>query len=204
VKGGITGAFGRSRDRIRALGDREGSDNSGPAPEAKPTDSGSPAARADGGGEPSLGGLRKRASGSFERLRSDHRLAIVWVAAGLLVVAWIGWTAYVWSENGAAAGLGVLISWPAVFAALALIATPLVGAGVLVHRHRPAGPGPQAADAADGGGETAGAGATDAASSDADAEPKAEEAEEAEEPAEDDGQEEAASEPDDDEAKASD
>jgi hypothetical protein len=200
VKGGVTGAFGRSRDRIRALGNREGSDSSGSAPEAKPADSGSPAAKADGGGESPLGGLRKRASGSFERLRSDHRLAVVWVAAGLLLVAWIGFTAYVWSENGVAAGLGVLISWPAVFAALALIATPLVGAGVLVHRNRPAGPGPQAADAANGGGETAGASAKGAASSDADAEPKAEEAEK---PAEDDGEEETASEPDDDEAKAS-
>ncbi len=61
-----------------------------------------------------------------------------WTALALLLAIWIGWTVYVWSENGADAGIGVLISWPAVFAALALLAAPLIGVGLLMRRQRTA------------------------------------------------------------------
>jgi hypothetical protein len=87
--------------------------------------------------------------------RANPRVAIAWAALGLLVLAWIGWTAYVWTNNGSAAGVGVLISWPAVFGALALIAAPFVGAAILVRRHRPGDGAPPIA----GGAEASGSGA---------------------------------------------
>lgn len=67
------------------------------------------------------------------------RKIAIFAAAGLIVAIWIGWTAYVWNENGSTAGIGVLVSWPAVFAALALVAAPFVGAGMLVRSQRTAG-----------------------------------------------------------------
>lgn len=66
-----------------------------------------------------------RGPGAFARARSNIRAILLWAAAGLLVAAWIGWTVYIWIENGAAAGIGVLISWPAVLAVLALLTSPL-------------------------------------------------------------------------------
>ncbi|HEX2359380.1 MAG TPA: hypothetical protein VHH72_06160 [Solirubrobacterales bacterium] len=110
------------------------------------------------------GGLRgafRRAGGAVPRagfpgrIRARPRAAAAWAGAALLVAAWIGWTVYAWIENGAAAGIGVLISWPAVAVALALLASPFVGAGLLVRRHRRAADGPavaagDATEAADG------------------------------------------------------
>jgi hypothetical protein len=71
-----------------------------------------------------------------EGARSSPRVAIAWAVAALLLVAWIAWAVYVAAENGANAGLGVLLSWPAVFAALALVAAPFVAAVMLVQRLR--------------------------------------------------------------------
>ena len=48
--------------------------------------------------------------------------------------AWIAWVVYVMSENGASAGLGVMIAWPALAAALALISLPFVGGYMLFRR----------------------------------------------------------------------
>ena len=45
----------------------------------------------------------------------------------ILLLAWIGWAIYVTSADGAAAGLGVVIAWPAMLAALALISLPFIG-----------------------------------------------------------------------------
>jgi hypothetical protein len=60
------------------------------------------------------------------RVRTDRRVAIALVLAALFLIAWIAWTVYVWSENGSAAGIGVLVSWPAVLLALAVVASPFV------------------------------------------------------------------------------
>ena len=68
------------------------------------------------------------------RARSDSRIGAAVILGAILFVLWIAWTVYVWTENGTAAGLGVLISWPAVLAVLALLAAPFVGAVVLVRR----------------------------------------------------------------------
>lgn len=69
-----------------------------------------------------------------EGVRANRRGAAVWTALGLLAVIWIGWTAYVWTSHGARAGIGVLISWPAIFAALALVSAPFVGGAMLSRR----------------------------------------------------------------------
>ena len=68
---------------------------------------------------------------ALERARSNPRIAIAWAAGILLVIAWIGWAIYVTTEHGGSAGLGVLISWPAAIAALALVAAPFVGVYLL-------------------------------------------------------------------------
>ena len=74
-------------------------------------------------------------SAVFHRVRNDRRLAIALVVAVLLLSAWIAWTVYVWNENGSDAGIGVLVSWPAALAALAVIASPfVVGARLLRSR----------------------------------------------------------------------
>ncbi len=52
----------------------------------------------------------------------------------MLVLAWIGWAIYVTSDHGGRAGLGVVIAWPAMVAALALISLPFIGAYLLIRR----------------------------------------------------------------------
>ena len=49
-------------------------------------------------------------------------MTVAIVAGALLALAWIGWAIYVTSENGSRAGLGVLISVPALLSVLALVA----------------------------------------------------------------------------------
>jgi hypothetical protein len=75
--------------------------------------------------------------GIIDRARSNQRLTVAIAASGLVVLAWIGWAIYVTSDNGATAGLGVVLAWPVLLAALALIASPFVGIYLLV-RPRPA------------------------------------------------------------------
>ena len=75
----------------------------------------------------------------WQRARSDARIGAALILGTLLLITWIAWTVYVWSENGSAAGIGVLISWPAVIAAVALVAAPFVVAAVLVRRLAPDG-----------------------------------------------------------------
>jgi len=95
-------------------------------------------------------GVRDR----VDAARANPRVAIGWAAAAILVIAWIGWAIYTTAEYGGAAGLGVLISWPAAVAALALIAAPFVGLWLLVKRLRPNGGGPPIAGGApDSGGD---------------------------------------------------
>ncbi len=94
-------------------------------------------------------GARDRVRGSAESVwrrsggarvtdsaRSSPRVAIAWAVGAVLLVAWIGWATYVTTENGGAAGLGVLISWPVAIAAIALVAAPFVGVYLLVQRIR--------------------------------------------------------------------
>jgi hypothetical protein len=154
---GATSAWTRSKDGTRrtATWIRDGvAENAGKLREAASRDSDKAAdagaAKAKTPESAGGAGLWERIGGAsaWQRASSDRRVAIAWVAGGLLFVAWIAWTIYVWNQNGSAAGIGVLISWPAVLAALALVAAPFVGAGVLVRRHQLAtagGPDPEAA-----------------------------------------------------------
>ncbi|HEY6771555.1 MAG TPA: hypothetical protein VI035_03785 [Solirubrobacterales bacterium] len=73
--------------------------------------------------------------GAADRLRSWGRkvrtnpwLAVGLVLVALLVCAWIAWAVTVWSDHGARQGIGVLIVWPAIVAALALISIPFIWA----------------------------------------------------------------------------
>jgi hypothetical protein len=72
--------------------------------------------------------------GIIERARSNPRIVIAIAAGAVLLVAWIAWAIYVTSSNGATAGLGVVIAWPAMLAALALISLPFIGGYLLIRR----------------------------------------------------------------------
>jgi hypothetical protein len=72
--------------------------------------------------------------GILERARSNPRIVVAIAAGVVLLLAWIGWAIYVTSSNGAAAGLGVVIAWPAMLAALALISLPFIGGYLLLRR----------------------------------------------------------------------
>jgi hypothetical protein len=125
VKKGVGDAFGKASDRARGLVSRGGD-----APEARPSAD-------DGPGPAERLGLTRLAG----RAREDRRVAIAEICVGILIVLWVGWTIHVWSENGSTAGLGVLITWPAVLLALAIVVSPFVGAGMLLKRHRLAAAG---------------------------------------------------------------
>jgi hypothetical protein len=71
---------------------------------------------------------------AIERGRANPRLAIAAIAAALLLIAWIVWAIYVTTDNGANAGLGVVVAWPSLLVALALAASPFVGLYFLI-RH---------------------------------------------------------------------
>ncbi len=63
---------------------------------------------------------------------------MVAIAGGaVLLLAWIGWAIYVTSDHGARAGLGVVIAWPAMLAALAIISLPFIGGYLLIRRLTP-------------------------------------------------------------------
>ena len=68
----------------------------------------------------------------IERGRANPRLGIAAIAAALLVIAWIAWAIYVSTENGANAALGVVVAWPSLLVALALVASPFIGLYFLV------------------------------------------------------------------------
>jgi hypothetical protein len=74
---------------------------------------------------------------AVERGRSNPRLAIAAIVGVLLLIAWVAWAIYVTSDNGANAGLGVVLSWPVLLAALALIASPFIGLYFLFRSLRP-------------------------------------------------------------------
>jgi hypothetical protein len=72
--------------------------------------------------------------GFVHRVRSNPRLVVAIAAGVVLLLAWIGWAIYVTSADGATAGLGVVIAWPAMVAALALISLPFIGGYLLIRR----------------------------------------------------------------------
>jgi hypothetical protein len=111
--------------------------------------------------------------GILDRARANPRLTVAIAGGGLLLLGWIAWAIYVTSENGATAGLGVVIAWPALLSALALVSLPVVGAVLLVRRLR--GTGEETASATD---EEEGAEGADGDESSAEEE-KEQEAEEA-------------------------
>lgn len=139
VKAGVSGAFGSARSKPAR------SDSSA-AEETK-----EPGTIRDG-----ISGAWDRVGGGAlaDRARSDNRIGAALIIGAIVFVLWIAWTIYVWTENGATAGLGVLISWPAVLAAIALVASPFVAAAILVKRLAADG-GPSLAIAGGGTTETA-------------------------------------------------
>jgi hypothetical protein len=74
--------------------------------------------------------------GILNRARANPLLAMAIAGGAVLLLAWIGWAIYVTSAHGASAGLGVVIAWPALLAALALISLPFIGGWFLVQRLR--------------------------------------------------------------------
>ncbi len=158
VRSGVSGAVGGARSKLSR------SDSTEPK---------EPGAVRDG-----ISGAWDRVGGAalVDRGRADGRIGAALIIGAIVFVLWVAWTVYVWTENGATAGIGVLITWPAVIAALALVAAPFVAAVVLVKRM-----------AADGGPSLAmaGGGTTETAAVKAD-EPEDEESEEDSAEAEDD------------------
>jgi hypothetical protein len=75
--------------------------------------------------------------GFVDRVRSNPRLVVAIAAGVVLLLAWIGWAIYVTGADGATAGLGVVIAWPAMLAALALISLPFIGGYLLIRRLMP-------------------------------------------------------------------
>jgi hypothetical protein len=112
----------------------------------------------------------------LDRIREHPKLAVGIGVGTLLLLAWIGWAIHVTSENGADAGLGVVIAWPALLAALAIVSLPFVGGYFLIRRlsTEDRNPGSEASESPKPSNE-----ATDEASSD---EATDEEREEATEP----------------------
>jgi hypothetical protein len=62
-----------------------------------------------------------------ERVRSNPKLAVAIAVGIVLLLAWIGWAIVVTSDHGSRAGLGVLIAWPALIVAVALVSLPVIG-----------------------------------------------------------------------------
>jgi hypothetical protein len=108
----------------------------------------------------------------FARIRANPWLAVGIAVAALLVAAWLAWAIYVGSDRGVNEGLGVLIAWPAMVAALALISLPFIGIYLLLRRRGSDGDG----DAA----ETEERPAAEEASEDEDEESEDEESEDSE------------------------
>jgi hypothetical protein len=73
-------------------------------------------------------------AGLVARVRAKPWLTVAVAAVAILVLAWIAWAVYVAADRGAREGLGVLIAWPALVVAAALIALPFVGIYLLIRR----------------------------------------------------------------------
>jgi TRAP-type C4-dicarboxylate transport system permease small subunit len=62
------------------------------------------------------------------KVSANPWLAVAIAAGVLLFAAWIGWAIHATSENGARAGLGVLVAWPALLFAVGFILLPFIWA----------------------------------------------------------------------------
>jgi hypothetical protein len=135
--------------------------------------------------------------GILERARSNPRIVVAIAAGALLLLAWIGWAIYVTTSDGATAGLGVVIAWPAMLAALALVSLPFIGGYLLIRRlSEDSGSAATAASEASEAGD-------DEETDDTDEEPEDPAEEEGRDDAEDEGEDEEESEGESDpEAKA--
>jgi len=80
---------------------------------------------------PRVGAL-DRLRGSTRQVRANPWLAVATAAGVLLVAAWIAFAIHVTSDKGARAGLGVLLAWPALLVALALVSLPCIWAFRLI------------------------------------------------------------------------
>jgi uncharacterized protein with PQ loop repeat len=69
-----------------------------------------------------------------ERVRSKPWLSVAITAGALLVLAWIAWAIYVGIDRGGRQALGVLIAWPVIIAAAALVCLPILGIYLLIRR----------------------------------------------------------------------
>jgi hypothetical protein len=102
-------------------------------------------------------------------VRANPWLAVGIALAALLILAWLGWAIHITSDHGAREGLGVLVAWPAIAAAVALISLPFIWAFRVIRASRGAGestiePGKQATEDAE---QEAGAEASDSAPAEA-------------------------------------
>jgi hypothetical protein len=66
--------------------------------------------------------------GSTRQVRANPWLTVGVAIGTLIVCVWIGWAIHVTSDHGAREGLGVLIAWPAILAAVVLISLPFIWA----------------------------------------------------------------------------
>jgi hypothetical protein len=87
--------------------------------------------------------------GLVGRARSNPWLLVAIVGGAIVILAWIGWAIHVSNDAGARAALGVLIAWPAMLAALALISLPFIVGGYLLIRRVSASGGETMATAAE-------------------------------------------------------
>jgi hypothetical protein len=101
-------------------------------PDAEPTESAPSAAPT--GPSTTQGTKTGRFAEFADWIRENPHVTVAIVGGVLLVCAWIAWAVYVTSENGASAGLGVMIAWPAMVVALALISLPFIGGYMLFRR----------------------------------------------------------------------
>jgi hypothetical protein len=69
----------------------------------------------------------------LHRVRSNPWLAVAIACGVILLLAWIAWAIHVTSDHGSRAGLGVILAWPVLIGALALISLPFI-AGYLLLR----------------------------------------------------------------------
>jgi membrane protein implicated in regulation of membrane protease activity len=72
--------------------------------------------------------------GALERVRSNPKLAVAIAGGIVLLLTWIGWAIHVAGDNGGRAALGVLIAWPALLVAAALVSLAFIGGYRLVRR----------------------------------------------------------------------
>jgi flagellar biosynthesis/type III secretory pathway M-ring protein FliF/YscJ len=139
----------------------------------------------------------------IERARTNPRWAVAIAAGAVLILAWIGWAIYVTSSNGATAGLGVVLAWPALLAALALISLPFIGGYLLIRRLSDGEGSTATAEADDGEGEEEDDGdADDEPEDSAEDEGEEEDSEEDEDSKDEDDEDEDESDDDDSESKS--